>query len=224
MRRIKRPCCGANYASTLYGTRVASSHYNNFGIIVLCVGLRPVCLLTGQHSCILLNRELGGPQTCSGADLTSSQWVPVSLPEAKATGVWCWPLTSIYAEIMYHGAITLLPLYAFTPWASTILQFLISQVSFHSYVKHSTDPWSVTKWSHLIFQLNIAFLPHDFSKLFVTHMALHTINFKNGIAQQQKRAFCRSGDKGRCNPEDIPQREILPFSVTFFLARSFMHV
>ena len=82
------------------------------------------------------------------------------------------------AEIKYHGAIPLLPLYAFKPWTSTILQFLIPQLSFYSYVKHSNDPWNVTKRSHLIFQLNIAFLPHDFSKLLATHMALHIVNFK----------------------------------------------
>ena len=69
----KRPCCGAYYANTLYDTHVAISHYNNFGIIVISVGLRPVCLLTGQHSYILLNRELGGSQTCSVAHPASSQ-------------------------------------------------------------------------------------------------------------------------------------------------------
>jgi hypothetical protein len=85
------------------------------------------------------------------------------------------------ADIKYHGAIPLLPLCAFNTGTSTILQLLISHPSFHSYVKYSNDPWYVTKRSSSIFQLNIAFLPHDFSKLLSTHMALHTVHFKKWL-------------------------------------------
>ena len=41
-RRWKRPWHGAYYGSTLYDGHVASS-YNNFGIIVVAIGLHQVC-------------------------------------------------------------------------------------------------------------------------------------------------------------------------------------
>lgn len=196
---------------------VASSHYNNFGITVTGVGLRAVCLLTGQHSYVLLNRELGGLQTCSGATSSLLSMGTVGLfPRQKRPECDVDLSRPSNADIKYYEAIPLLPLYAFKPGTSTILQFLIWHLYFHSYVKYSNGPWNVTKRSHLIFQLNIAFIPHDFSILLSTHMTPYIVNFKNGFAQQQTRAFCRSGDKERCRPDDIPQRDVFRFSVTFF--------
>lgn len=51
-------------------------------------------------------------------------------------------------------------------------------------------------------------------------MALYTVSSKNGFVKQQTCAFCRSGDKEHCRPDDNPQREVFRFSVTFFWAWS----